>query len=150
MRQQQRVPRDPVSLKYVNEQIGQNIRTTGLALFTTPGKVTAFHRKHLQAIADDPDRERRKAVATYLYQTWATRLFWILILDVFVGWLILPTWTWLGSIAGLIVIFVSWAHWLHKKYCAPELPVSEIPCMGALVLRMKRLSPDILGVRRER
>ena len=29
-------------------------------------------------------------------------------------------------------------------------PVSEIPCMGALVLRVKRLSPDILGVRRER
>ena len=112
---------DPASMKYFNEQTGRGIRTMGLDLFTTPGKVTAFHNQHLEAIAEDPDREMGKVVAMSLYQTWASRLFWILILDVFAGWLILPIWAWLGSCTVLIVVLISWAQWIHKKYFAPEL-----------------------------
>lgn len=111
---------DPVAMKYFNEQTGRGIRTMGLDMFT-PGTVMVLHQEHLEAIAEDPEGDAKKVVAMSRYQRWATKLFWVLILDALGGWLILPIWAWLGSTAVLIVVLVSWGQWIHKKYFAPEL-----------------------------
>ena len=113
---------DPVAIKYINAFTGRSVRTMGLdSLAARPGTVTADHLDQLAAIAEDPLREHRKGLATARYQRGGCALFWVLILDVLGGWLVLPIWMWLASIGVLFVILCSWAQWLHRKYHAPEI-----------------------------
>ncbi|MFH1625117.1 MAG: hypothetical protein ABID54_08170 [Pseudomonadota bacterium] len=94
----------PIEKTFYNDQISRGIRTQGLDAFT-PVKFKEYHNKIYQEYLANPKQYTLHACGMSIWSRWVPRLIILFIIDLVLGWLILPIKYWVGSLAFIIMLF---------------------------------------------
>lgn len=95
---------DPIEKMFYNDEISRGIRTQGLDLFT-PEEFKQDHDKIYQEYLANPKQYTLHAHGMSIWSRWVPRLIILFILDLVLGWLILPIKYWVGSLVFIILLF---------------------------------------------
>lgn len=95
---------DSVKKMFYNHEIFRGIRTQGLDLFT-PEEIKKRHNEIYQEYLANPKQYTLHAHGMSIWSRWVPRLIVLFILDLVLGWLILPIKYWVGSLAFIILLF---------------------------------------------
>lgn len=94
---------DPLEKRFYNHEIFRFYRVQGLDMFT-PEKFKKYHNKFYQEFLTNPGQYKLHALRMAVVRRWVQRLSLLLILNLLLGWLILPMKYWLWSLAFMILL----------------------------------------------
>ena len=88
-----------------NPEIGVDIRTQGLDLFT-PEEFRRNHEDIYSLYQSDPKEHWRRSRVMYRWRKWSLRLVLVGVADVLLGWAVCPVEIWLPTLAVVVALFV--------------------------------------------